>query len=489
MEDAMAVKINEYRQRKIEAQKSLDALLTEQSGAKSAYAELLQKQAAGPLADDEKPKLADAEKQMAGFDGRLTAQRRLVTLADEDVATEEERLQAEDAELARNPSGRIRVDDPNALRDPAKGFKTPRECLLAIMQAGRTGREDERLKMLAQRTDDGERGYLLPVAFTPRFLATAGSDEHGEYDIRYGGTSVTTTRLAPLPLVGFEGDPSTGRTEMIPMASPVVEMEAATDKDHSATVSAGLTVARRAETVAITASRQTREMITLKASSVFGLAFATEELLSDSPGTFIARIQQGFSSQFAAYMFNEKLRGKGGDQFLGILTALAATSLGPTISIAKETAQVAATIVYHNVIKMRARSWGYSNAIWMANHDTYPQLAVLAVPVGVGGQLIYQQSMVEDRPDMLLGRPIFYSEYMSTLGGQGDLVLANWGQFLEGLYQPLQSAESIHVRFVNHERAIKFWLRNAGAPSWRVPLTPNKSTSTLSPFVTLDARA
>jgi predicted phage gp36 major capsid-like protein len=63
----------------------------------------------------------------------------------------------------------------------------------------------------------------------------------------------------------------------------------------------------------------------------------------------------------------------------------------------------------------------------------------------VAGQLIYQQSMQEDRPDMLLGRPIFYSEYPSTVGTQGDLMLVNASQFLEGLYQPLQSAESIHV--------------------------------------------
>ena len=275
---------------------------------------------------------------------------------------------------------------------------------------------------------------------------------------------------------------------MIPMASPTVEMEVATDKDHSSTVSAGLTVARRAEAAAISASRQTREMLTLKAASVFALAYATEELLADSPGSFIARLEQGFSQQFAAYMFNEKLRGKGGDQYLGVLTALAASSLGPTISVAKETSQTADTIVYNNVIKMRARCWGYSNAIWMANHDAYPQLAILAVPVGVGGQLIYQQSAVEDRPDMLLGRPIFYSEYMGTVGDQGDILLGNWSQYLEGLYQPLQSAESIHVRFVNHERAVKFWLRNCGQPAWRVALTPNKSASTLSPFVTLDAR-
>ena len=81
-----------------------------------------------------------------------------------------------------------------------------------------------------------------------------------------------------------------------------------------------------------------------------------------------------------------------------------------------------------------------------------------------------------------------FSIYAATLGDQGDLILANFAEYLEGLYQPLQSAESMHVRFANHERAFKFWLRNAGAPWWRTALTPAKSTATLSPFVVADAR-
>jgi hypothetical protein len=46
----------------------------------------------------------------------------------------------------------------------------------------------------------------------------------------------------------------------------------------------------------------------------------------------------------------------------------------------------------------------------------------------------------------------------------------------------------MHVRFVNHERAFKFWTRNAGAPWWRSALTPHKGSATLSPFVTLAER-
>jgi HK97 family phage major capsid protein len=188
-------------------------------------------------------------------------------------------------------------------------------------------------------------------------------------------------------------------------------------------------------------------------------------------------------------MLNEKLRGGGGNEYLGILTALAASSLGPTISVAKETSQAAATILGENVLKMSARAWRFGNSIWLANHTTKVQLYKLNIPVGVGGTLLFQPSREVGFPDMLLGRPVFYTEYASAVGTQGDLILADFSQYLEGTYQPLQSAESIHVRFVNHERTFKFWLRNAGAPWWKTALTPFKGSDTLSPFVVLDTRA
>ncbi|MDP2955223.1 MAG: phage major capsid protein, partial [Longimicrobiales bacterium] len=95
---------------------------------------------------------------------------------------------------------------------------------------------------------------------------------------------------------------------------------------------------------------------------------------------------------------------------------------------------------------------------------------------------------IEGSPDMLLGAPVFYSERCATLGDEGDLILVNWSQYLEGIYQPLMTAESVHVRFEQHERAFKFWTRNAGACWWRSELTPDNSTTTLSPIVSLAAR-
>lgn len=487
----MAARVNELKQRAIEARKALDAMLDEQSGAKSAYAALLARQAAGTLTDDEKAKLADAEKAAAAFDGRISAQRKLVTLAEEEVATEEERIEREAKALEKTPSGRISVSDPNHMKDAKRGFGSHRELLSAIMRLGRRGMSaaDERLKPLIVQSKeddmaDGEPAVLLPLGFTPASIrAAAGSDEQGEYDDRYGGFLPAVTRLPGLLQVGFEGDPTSGLTQSLPMATNSVEIPARVDKDHSTSVSGGFTVTRRPETVAASATRAQFEMITLKVASLFGLAYATEELIQDSPQSFIAILDSGFRSQFAAHMLNEKIRGKGGNEYQGALNA------GCLVTVAKKDGQVADTIVSDNVIEMAARCWGFGSAVWLANHDTRPQLIKLSIVVGTGGQLIYTPSAMAGFPDMLLGRPIYYSEYASKLGDVGDIILGNWSQFLEGVYQPLQSAESIHVRFVNHERTFKFWLRNAGAPWWRTALTPNKSSDTLSPFVTLAERA
>lgn len=352
--------------------------------------------------------------------------------------------------------GRTLADD-----DPQRGYRTPREFLMDVLDAGRTGRMTERL----------------------RPLATAGSDEQGEYSDAYGGFLVPETFSPNLLQVGAENDFTTGRTQVIPMATPTVRIPARTDKTHTTSVSGGFTVSRRAETVEPTASRGVFEQVVLNAHTLMGAAYATEEILTDSPISFAAIIQAGFSSEFTSKLLEEKLNGTGVGEFEGVSNCPA------TVSITKETGQAADTIVYENVIKMRAQVWGYQNAIWHANHDCYPQLAQLSGIVGTGGSLVWQPSAQEDRPDMLLGRPIFFTEYAETVGDAGDIMVCNWSQYLEGLYQGMQSAASIHVRFLNHEQCFKFWLRNDGRSWWRSALTPKKSAKTLSPFVKLAARA
>lgn len=377
----------------------------------------------------------------------------------------EEKLQHAELSMKAKTTVEPNIGNPRlaAEKDPMRGFNSPRDFFQSVASAYKTRQMDER---------------LAP-------LQAAGSDEHQSQDDPYGGFLVPEAMSPDLREMSPESDPMAGRVTNVPMDAPVVNFLARVDKNHSASVSGGLSVSRREETGSISSSRMEMEKIRMEAYSLFGLAYATEELVTDSPRSIAALLEAGFRDEFPNHIIDERINGTGAGEYMGIMNSPC------LVSIAKESGQTADTIQGLNVIKMRARCWGYQNAIWIANHDCYTQLIQLHIesPNNAGLIKIYHQSLQEDRPDTLLGRPIFYSEYAKTVGDKGDLILGNWSQYLEGTYQRLQRAESVHVRFLNHERAYKFFLRNAGAPWWRSALTPKNGSDTLSPFVVLDERA
>ena len=367
--------------------------------------------------------------------------------------------QPADHGAAGEGSTHITVRDA-AQDDPNKGFRNERDFLLSVFNAGQNGRVEDRL----------------------RPLAAAGSDEGGTYSDPYGGFLMPEGLTPSMLSMGVEEDPIGSRTTKIPMAVPTINLPARVDKDHSSSVSGGLTVTRRAETQTQSASRQQFELVSLQATSLFGLSYQTEELINDSPISIVALLQAGFSDEFSSKLIDERLNGTGVGEFLGIMNSPC------LVSVSKETGQAADTIVYQNIVKMRSRCWRYGQAVWLYNQDALPTLMNLVMPVGTSGVPMWQDSAREGEPDRILGRPAIASEYCKTVGDKGDLILGVWSQYMEGTYEPLQSAESIHVRFVNHERTFKFWMRNAGAPWWKSALTPKNSTNTLSPFVALNAR-
>lgn len=346
--------------------------------------------------------------------------------------------------------------------DPMCGYERPRDFLLEVIQAAR-----------------GE----VEASPQMRFLAAAGSDEQGGYSDPHGGFFVPEGMSPQLLEVGVEGDPT--MPTPVPMTSPIVKFNARVDKNHSSSVSGGLTVSRTAETQQPGSSRTSYEQVKLEATGQFGLAYATEQLLERSPVSFAAILDAGFKTEFASERLKEKISGTGTGEPLGVLLAPC------LISVAKESMQSADTINGTNLIKMRARCWNYSRAIWLANHDTYTQLVAAHISGTNTDNYLFTPGNGSDVPDTLLGRPIYFTEYAKTLGDQGDLILGVWSEYTWGTLGPTnpRRAESIHVRFLNHERTFKFWLENDGQPWWSTALTPVESSTTLSPFVTLDERA
>lgn len=361
------------------------------------------------------------------------------------------------------PSAPARITDVKEgfESDPKGGFRNQQEFFSGVMQAALTGKcNDDRLK----------------------FRQTAGSDEHSGVNDAYGAFTIPEGFMGGLMMLDPEVDPVAGLTTNLPVSTPTIHVNARTDKTHSTSVTGGLRVYRRTETDEVTSSRMQTERITLTANSLMGVSYATEELLADSPISFATLVATGFAQEIGAAILNERINGTGVGQFEGVLTTPA------LVSVAKETGQAAATIDYKNVVNMYARQYNKNRAIWLANHNTLPALMQMNQSVGTAGIPAWQPSAREGAPNLLLGRPIYFTEFCPTLGTVGDLLFCDWSQYLEVTLGGINTAESVHVRFLNNERAFRVSVRNDGRSWWRSALTP-KNGSTLSPFVALATRA
>jgi HK97 family phage major capsid protein len=365
-------------------------------------------------------------------------------------------------QTSRGDSPRIEVKPPNVEQDPKCGFTDVQDMFRAVLNTGLSREVDDRL----------------------RPLAAAGSDEHGTYSDPHGGFLIPEQLMPGVLSTAPEVDPTAGLVRDVPMEVHQVSFNARVDKNHSSSVSGGLTVSREPETQAGTSSRMKFEQVKLEAKDLVGIAYVSERLIETSPVSIVALINAGFSDEFPSQILKEKIDGDGAGEAEGLLQAAA------TISVAKESGQAADTIKGANLVKMRKRQWRYGRSIWMANHDTYDTLATAHVSGTNDDVFLFKPGNGVDVPDTLLGRPIYFTEYCKTLGDKGDIINADWSQYLWGsVVSGLRQRESIHVRFLEMERTLQVYTCNDGRSWWKSALTPVNSSSTLSPFVTLAERA
>jgi len=219
---------------------------------------------------------------------------------------------------------------------------------------------------------------------------------------------------------------------------------------------------------------------------LIGLFYATDELLQDATA-ITSVVNEWFADEFGFQLDDAIYNGNGAGKPLGILAAPA------LVTVAKEAAQTAATIVAANLQKMYSRmpAGSLGNAAWFINQETWPQLFQLSQAVGVGGvpMFIPAGGMSATPAGTLLGRPIVPIEQAAALGTVGDIAFCDFSQYLAIRKGGTQTASSIHVRFLYDESVFRFVLRFNGAPIPNSPLTPYKGTATVSPFVVLAVRA
>jgi HK97 family phage major capsid protein len=352
------------------------------------------------------------------------------------------------------PSTRIEVGAEGFERDPKAGFKHAQEMLAVIAKNHGQAGNDARLK----------------------FLAAVGSDEQSGTNGAYGGFFIPKALHGEALTVGSEGDPTSSLCRNIPMETPSISINARVDKNHSTSVTGGTVVYRSKELAAMTSSRAQFEQIDLKCNDLTGLSYVSQQLLNASPSS-VAAILAGFPAEFAEKEFREKISGVGVGEYEGILNSPA------LITVAKESAQAANTVLAKNLGKMMSRCYGYGSAVWMCNHDVLPEL----MDLGGSDKNVWTPSAVEGVMFQIYGRPLVVTDKCPALSAAGDIMLINWSEYLVGQYGATTSEESIHVRFEYNENCFRFYKMNDGRGWWKSVLTP-KAGSTKSPFVILGAR-
>jgi HK97 family phage major capsid protein len=233
-----------------------------------------------------------------------------------------------------------------------------------------------------------------------------------------------------------------------------------------------------------TSSKPGFERQRLELHKAIGLVYATDELLADAPA-LSAWIMKNLPEELRFGIEDAMINGTGVGMPRGVVGA------NCTVSVAKETGQAADTIVAENVMKMWSRRWTRStDYVWLVNQDTGPQLWQMSLAVGTGGALVYlPPGGLSGLPyATLYGQPVVEVEYCATVGTVGDIILASFDEYQMIEKGGMQSASSIHVRFIYDEQVFRFVTRVDGQPKWAAPLTPFKGTNTVSPFVTLASR-
>ena len=302
-----------------------------------------------------------------------------------------------------------------------------------------------------------------------------------------GGFLVPEAFRAELLSLSLENSVVRPRARIVPMETSRVVYPFIDDTSHATNVFGGVQGYWTPESGAMTDVAASFGRLALEAWKLTAFANVPNELIADSAISFEAFIRSTFPQALAYFADVAFLSGNGAGQPLGILTAGNAAR----VSVAKETGQAADTILWQNIVKMYSRMLPQSlnNAVWVVSPDVFPELATMALSVGTGGSAIWLQNGVGGPPMTILGRPVIVSEKVENLGDQGDINFIDFSYYLVGDRQAMTVASSEHFRFQNGETSFKFVERLDGRPWLQSALTPRNGGPTLSPFVTLDARA
>lgn len=299
-----------------------------------------------------------------------------------------------------------------------------------------------------------------------------------------GGFLIPEYLRAELLRVALERAMVRPRARIVPMETLTVPFPTIDDTSHASNVYGGVTAYWTEESGALTTTSATFGRVRLEAKKLTTYTEVPNELFQDSVLSLQMFINQIFPEAMAWFEDVAFISGTGVGEPLGFLNADAA------VAVTAESGQASSTILWENIVKMYSRMLPTSldRAVWIAHIDTFPELATMALSVGTGGSAVWigqglNQPGSAGPPMSILGRPIYFTEKVPSVGTTGDINFVDLGYYLIGDRQTMSADSSPHFKFSNDQTALRFIERVDGQPWLQSAITPHQGTNTLSPFI------
>ena len=297
-----------------------------------------------------------------------------------------------------------------------------------------------------------------------------------------GGFLVPEQFRSDLLLVTLEKSVIRPRATVIPMSSQTTIIPGVDSTSDASTVLGGIQTYWVDEATAPAESSSKFLGIRLDAKKLMCYLTAPSELPADAPA-FNAYIDQALPMALAFEEDYRFMAGTGVGEPLGFINCSAAV-IAPSASKLG-----ASTIGVEDLAGMFCRMLPTSltNAIWVADIGTFPQLATMAVQGAIANSApVWMNNGVQGAPPIsIYGRPVYFTEKCPALGTTGDITFLDPAYYLVGDRQMLTASQSEHFLFSSDKIAFKVLERVDGRPWIQSAITPKNSGSTLSPFVQL----
>lgn len=404
------------------------------------------------LTEDENKEISKLEGELKGWDEQIVRVE-IFQKPKDDKSSEDKN----DSEGKAEENAEALKDDPN--KDESRKFRSLGEQMMAVYRASTpAGRVDARLTTRSasglNETNPSDGGFLVQKDFVNDLLK------------RTYETGILASKVKKIPLTTNANG---------------IKINAI---DETSRVNGsrwgGIQTYWESEAEQLTGSKPKFRTMDLSLKKLTGLCYVTDELLQDAAALENV-IREGFAEEFGFKIDDAILSGTGAGQPLGILNS------GSLVKVEKESNQTE-KITVENLVKMWSRLWSRSraNSVWYINPEIEPLLYTLKV----GDRPVYiPAGGLSDTPyATLFGRPVMPLEQCSAVGDVGDIILADFGQYLLIDKGGINATSSIHVRFLYDENVFRFIYRVDGQPIWNKALQPYKGSATVSPFVALAKR-